>query len=678
MKKRHIAAAAVLLVALLLRPGPSRAAPEWIGQSVERKGGPLVRCSGPALSFSAAYQGEVDGSSPGVGDVYLIQLKFVNLGNCAENLGGTSYSLDPQFRMPKRHVPIHGYEYGGTTYRIQCALRDPTGVQSELAAEKCALKLGKDVTGRWFIDTMGGYLRSRYVVPRGHTLEVTVPVIALDPVAKDDGGFEVHVEVQMNALQSGFDFFDVKPPMVVASRPLMIVDHKVERLTANSAQLSADFFSRFLAGEAYIQLEPAPMFDSVRTEALGADTHNGRYLSYWADLTPDTEYTWHTGILVGEMRVLGEKQTFRTPPAISARQVRSAPGETSPPFPAEGVRLRHLQGACSVGEGTGGGAGWSLLLGVVLAGLLRRRHRPRLLLLAAAALALAGCSSKADPTPGPTPPATGGAGGSASAMGGAGGTGGGSAPTASGGTAGMTAGTGTGGAGGLRLGFLRAQPGLFTVPDGWQVNELSLKAWQQDLHHVVTMSPPGKPDIVLGVRQFLSTAPPSRVIYLASLQAEVVEVVEDKNGAGEGLYARWVARVTLDGQPKIMGMYSWATLADDDGERAVMLAALLTPTMDEFEQLGGIDSLRRIAYGQHTHSDGAAELQLSGEFSGAESTGGFYDPVTGQTSTSGFGLALSLAGDQISVVHSRQVAIGVGATSTSNAAPREASSAPGE
>ena len=543
MEKRLTAAAVALLVALLLRPGSSQAAPEWIGQTVERKGGPLVRCSGPALSFSAAYQGEVDGSSPGVGDVYLIQLKFVNLGNCAENLGGTSYSLDPQLRMPKRHVPIHGYEYGGTTHQIQCVLRDPAGVQSELAAEKCALKLGKDVTGRWFIDTMGGYHRSRYVVPRGHTLEVTVPVIALDPVAKDEGGFEVHVEVQMNALQSGFDFFDVKPPMVVASRPLMIVDHKVERLTANSAQLSANFFSRFIAGEGYIQLEPAPMFDSVRTEALGADTHYGRYLSYWADLIPDTEYTWHGGILVGQMRVLGEKQTFRTPPATSARQVRSAPGEDSPPFQPEGVRLRLLQGACSLGGGRGGGAGWSLLLGVVIAGLLRRRHRPGLLLLAAAALALAGCASKADPTPGPTPPTTGGTGG----------TGGGSAPTASGGIGGMTAPTGTGGAGGLRLGFLRAQPGLFTVPEGWQVNELSLKAWQQDLHHVVTMSPPGKPDIVLGVRQFLSTNPPSRVIYLASLQAEVVEVVEEKNGAGEGLYARWVARVTLDGQPEDHG-----------------------------------------------------------------------------------------------------------------------------
>ena len=128
-----------------------------------------------------------------------------------------------------------------------------------------------------------------------------------------------------------------------------------------------------------------------------------------------------------------------------------------------------------------------------------------------------------------------------------------------------------------------------------------------------------------------------------------------------------------------MGMFSWATLAGDDGERAVMLAALLTPTMAEFEQLGGIDTLRRIAYGQASHSDSTAELQLSGEFIGAESTGGFHNPVTGQTATSGFGLSLSLGGDQSGVALARsQSAWARPPPQTPRPAPREASSAPGE
>lgn len=217
--------------------------------------------------------------------------------------------------------------------------------------------------------------------------------------------------------------------------------------------------------------------------------------------------------------------------------------------------------------------------------------------------------------------------------------------------------------------FLRAPPGTFLVPDGWQVNEASLKAWQIEDHHVLTMSPPGKPDVVLGLRQFLKVMRPERAIHIASLPAKIVEVLEDKKGAGEGLYARWVARVVLDGKPAVMGMYSWATLANEQtGKRNVRLAALLTPTMAEFESFGGIDNLRRLAYAQSYHAANDPELELAGEYLGAEGTGGWSDPYTGQSTPSGFGLSLALNGKQISVLHYRQVATGVGISYTSTVA----------
>ena len=643
-----VASATFLVVAVAGRG--AAAAPGWIGQYQEKKGTAFTTCTGTGLAarFTLAYEGELDGSAPAVGDVYPVLFSFENLGNCVADQGGrTSYGFDVRFLLPKRHAAIHDREYGDKVHRIQCFLHDPAGGRTEIVGETCARKIVTDI-GWQTIETLDGYPRYKWVVPKGHRLDVIVPVIAADPVAKADGGFKAMVEFQMGALQ-GFDYLNLESPMVVASSPRLVADPEVSELTPTGAVLSADFFNRFTAIEGFFRLSPAPMFDGIRVFNANPLANNGRWQTYWGNLEPDTEYRWLAGIGLGsgDSTIISEEFTFRTPPMTGAKVVHAtatgAPAAESPDL----TRKLALQAGCSVGSPGGAGGAWLLLAALLLLLARRRPSRPAAILqrflcclLLPAAISMSGCES-----PHNSPPAD--------PSGPAGGEGDPTSPTPAGGPG-----------AGLSFSFVRAQPGLFTIPAGWQVNDKSLKAWQKDNDHVITLSPPGNPAVVLGLRNVLTTVRPARAIQMAAIDAEVVEVLQNKSGDGEGLYSRWLARVTLDGKPMVMGMFSWATLGTE-GKRLVFLAALVAPTPAEFDLLGGIDTLRRLAYGQGTYLEGAPEVQVNGSYIGVEGTGGFINPYTGQTSDSGFGLSLTLTGNRISVLHYFQVSLGVGPTATS-------------
>jgi hypothetical protein len=669
---RPIACFLVPLSISLATAAPATAAPQWIGSTIERKGTAFATCTGPAVALTMAYEGEPDGSSPAVGDVYSIRFTFENKGNCVGNLGETAYGFDVGFELPRRHEPEHNFQYGGRMLAIQCFLRDAAGAQSQLSADVCAQKLTRPFGSRWVIETAGGYERFRWKVPKGGSLDVVVPVVAVDPVARDEAGLKAHVTLQMSTL-AGFDFTDLAVPMAVAATPMKIEQPLLANLGPTSVTLSARMFNRFVGGEAYIQLEPAPMFDSVRLFPAADNTNYEDHQTSWLDLQPDTEYRWRPGILTKPMNVVGEYQTFRTPPASQAKVVADSDGDGILAARAAVDRLREARllrssgAGCNVG-GVGvpggparAGGGWLLL--VLLSGLIAlrpkgvafRRSWAGAFLAVAGALVLAACpgndgdganaitgggdpGNRGDPGGGPPsgPPAGGGGGGGATTTGGA-----------------------------LPIAFLRAQPGLFAVPAGWEVNQASLKAWQKDNQHVVTLSPPGNPSVVLGLREFITKASPSRVIDIAALSAEVVTVLEKKSGAQDGPYARWVAQVTLQDKPAVMGMFAWGNVGNKEGERVMSLAALVTPTLAEFQQLGGIVLLRKLAYALGPYEEGAPELMLSGTYSGAESDGGYFDPVTGSSSSSGHAITVTLTGSKISVTHLIQVALSVGVTSTS-------------
>jgi hypothetical protein len=593
------------VVLLLTAHAPAaRAAPEWIGVEQERTGTPVATCTGPAVKVAVAYQGEADGSSPAVGDVYPVRFTFQNLGNCTGDLGETVYGFDVAFSLPGRHQPMHNTVYGDSFHQIKCVLRDAAGGKTEVTFGTCALRVDRSPAGRWVIDTAGGVESYRWKVPRGQTLEVTVPVAALDPVAKSDAGLEVNVQLQLNPL-AGRDSTDLRVPMAVAASPLLIDNTAMMDLGPTAVTLSARMFNRFSAGESYIQLEPAPLFDSVRLFGAPDGANYEDNQTTWLDLTPDTEYRWRAGILTKGGTLVGEFQTFRTPPASQALVV-------------------HRSGAGPV----------CLLMLLLLGGLARSRRSSGswagALLITAASLMLPACSGGGDP----------GAGGPAD---------GGRADAGS-----------SGGAEALRIEFLRALPGLFTIPAGWEVKRTSLEAWQRDPQHVITLSPPGNPSVVLGLRALLTTISPARVIEVAALSAQVVSVIENRTGAGDGSYARWIAQVTLEGKPAVMGMFAWATPPNVDGERFVALAALVAPTRTEFDRLGGIGTLRQLAYGQTTYREGSPELMLSGKYEGVEGTGRFFDPTTDVSSDSSFGLTVTLSGDRITASHFVKLSSGAG------------------
>ncbi len=609
--ERRLAPPVVLV--LMAHAQAARAAPEWIGVEQERAGTASAICTGPAVKVALAYQGEADGSSPAVGDVYPVRFSFQNLGNCKGDLGETVYGFDVAFSLPKRHQPMHNTVYGEGFYQIKCFLRDAAGGKTELTFGNCALQLARPSADRWIVETAGGVERYRWKVPRGQTLEVIVPVAALDPVARDDGGLAANFQLQLNPL-SGYDVTDIEVPVVVATSPLLIDKPAMNDLAPDAVTLSARMFNRFTAGESYIQLDPAPLFDAVRLFPAPDTSNYEDHHTTWLDLTPDTDYRWRAGIVIrGGGSLVGEYQTFHTPPAGQALMTHAT-------SPGEARLIGTARGGCSAaGPGAGAsGGGVGLLLLVALFAFGRRSRGSSAsggLLIAAAGLILVGCRGGGDSGGGEP----GDAGGGAQAA--------------------------------LRVEFLRALPGLFTVPAGWEVNQASLKAWQRDPQHVITLSPPGNPTVVLGVRQFLTTISPGRLIEVAALSAQVVSVTENKPGAADGSYARWIAQVTRNGKPAVMGMFSWATPPNRDGERSVALAAMVAASGAEFDRLGGIDTLRTVAYGQTSYQEGTPELMLSGKYQGVDGTGGFFDPAAGASPESRFGMTVTLSGERISVSH---------------------------
>ena len=630
-------------------------------------GGPAARCTGPAVEVGFAYQGEPDGSSPAVGDVYQVVFQVQNLGNCVSMFANsTTYYASVRFSPPKRHKAIHNFSYGNQQYAIQCTLVDPSGTQRNLAATDCAENIIWSVLDKqWQINVPGV---GKWSVPAGHTLNVFMPVLAIDAVAANEAVFSATVSLELDSLGAGSDSVDFQQPILTAASPLQVTDAVAKDITPTGALLSANIWTRFTGADVYFQIDPGPLFDGRRFFATSPDLHNGPFQTLWANLQPDTEYQWQALMVINNQVVGGEMQSFRTPPLTGGRWVTGDQAAAQSPNQASVEEIGRLSAGCHVATGGPPQGPFSLLLvaalglcGLILHSSARQRCSKNIRALFTSGLGLllvltltgSGCGGGDAPA---TPPGGGGdgTGGMPDPNTGANPSDPGRDPATDNGQ--TMPDPNMGGQnrppppfdGPLRLTFLRAGPGQFTVPEGWEVNQKSLEAWRRDAHHVITLSPPGNPGIVAGVRTFLTTATPEHVMTIASSQASDMKPFEADKGESEGLFARFAATATVGGRPVVMGMYSWSTLANPKGERAVFLAAVVTPDRNTFDRFGGTNTLRKMAYGQTVTSENEPEFTIEGTFIGDETEGLISDPFNILI----FKIEFTVMGNRISAMHS--------------------------